>query len=465
MRLPPRLRRALPSDHTARAAAAEWRKHLANGKTPNQPLDLGWPHPTLAREWKRTLHAKGLTGLVRRHPALLDSLMLSLIQAARPSDRPSLDADDEAFSSDAPPHPTPLGADDAAAKDQTLLISPIEECPSAWEAETGAAVEAGEVLDPLSEGIELSAATADTGGFRAIITDEGWAELLEAQQLLTARPDVRSLLKRLGRGGLEGSLGRLSRMRGRRGASHGVLHAMHPPTDVNGLATTADATKALPLQLASLWSPEPAVRLPALSRLVEGSLLGRHVHGWERAPARAVAGRWASRPLRDSGPLLLCLDTSGSMRGAVGVLARAVILEAARQASRAKRPAFVVFFGGEGELALQRLGGGGARGARRGDDLLGLLESLRRGFGAATSIDAPLRCCLEAVGDEAWAEADVMLVSDGDFDPPVAATMDSLAQARAASNLRVVGVCVQRYASSVPANLSSLCDEVLSLHT
>jgi uncharacterized protein with von Willebrand factor type A (vWA) domain len=54
------------------------------------------------------------------------------------------------------------------------------------------------------------------------------------------------------------------------------------------------------------------------------------------------------RPAAELGPIILCLDTSGSMRGAREVVAKALALECMRGAHRQQRPCYLYAFSGPG---------------------------------------------------------------------------------------------------------------------
>ena len=56
------------------------------------------------------------------------------------------------------------------------------------------------------------------------------------------------------------------------------------------------------------------------------------------------------RPTADRGPILLCVDTSGSMRGAREVVAKALALECMRAAKAQERGCFVFAFAGPQEV-------------------------------------------------------------------------------------------------------------------
>lgn len=68
--------------------------------------------------------------------------------------------------------------------------------------------------------------------------------------------------------------------------------------------------------------------------------------GWlDDEPAR-VTSRMEIRPAAELGPIILCLDTSGSMRGARETVAKALALECLRGAHRQRRPAYLYAFSG-----------------------------------------------------------------------------------------------------------------------
>lgn len=66
--------------------------------------------------------------------------------------------------------------------------------------------------------------------------------------------------------------------------------------------------------------------------------------GWvDDEPAR-VTGRREVRPAAELGPIIVCLDTSGSMRGPREVVAKALVLECMRGAHAQDRKCYVYAF-------------------------------------------------------------------------------------------------------------------------
>ena len=65
-----------------------------------------------------------------------------------------------------------------------------------------------------------------------------------------------------------------------------------------------------------------------------------------------VPERREIRPTADRGPILLCVDTSGSMRGPREVVAKALALECMRAAKAQERGCFVFAFAGPQEVSF-----------------------------------------------------------------------------------------------------------------
>eukprot|EP00959_Pyramimonas_sp_CCMP1952_P391674 8207832-Pyramimonas_sp.AAC.2 len=67
-------------------------------------------------------------------------------------------------------------------------------------------------------------------------------------------------------------------------------------------------------------------------RYVERTLLTYERSGWVEEKTR-VLDRTEVRPSATRGPIIVCLDTSGSMMGARETVAKALVLECLRQVS------------------------------------------------------------------------------------------------------------------------------------
>ena len=194
-----------------------------------------------------------------------------------------------------------------------------------------------------------------------------------------------------------------------------------------------------------LGSEAAQIRHPVLhklwrARLAESRLLTYESEAvlQDRVPDPAARSRVsaaaAQREPLSRGPLILCLDTSGSMKGAPETIAKAVALEALRVARREQRPCLLVAFGGPSELIERELS------ASR-DGLQALLDLMGQGFDGGTDVQTPIEHAIARVRGERWRSADLLIVSDGEFGC-TAATLAQLDAARTELGLRVQGILV-----------------------
>jgi uncharacterized protein with von Willebrand factor type A (vWA) domain len=134
------------------------------------------------------------------------------------------------------------------------------------------------------------------------------------------------------------------------------------------------------------------------------------------------------------GPMLICVDTSGSMQGGAEAVAKAVVLEAARSAHAQRRDCRVFAFGGPGEVLEIQL-------SMDVDGVMRLTQFLGQAFRGGTDIGGPLERCLDAVATAQWAQADLLLATDGAFGA-TPALAERLASVKAHTGLRVQGVLI-----------------------
>lgn len=278
---------------------------------------------------------------------------------------------------------------------------------------------------------------------RGLLARRGWAEAEALSLRLHSMPElvalIRQLGRRTGRSPRPAAVPRARPMAPRRASGRWVETRLPGlPGELRGLCLTA--------RLEAQTAGEAAMlRHPVLGKLwrarfAEGRLLGHDQEAtlvdWRPDPAARAAAPSAAAPTPapERGPMLLCLDTSGSMRGAPEVVAKAVALEAARTAWREGRGCRLLAFGGAGELIEHTLGPDEA-------GLHALMDLLEQSFDGGTDLQTPLDRAVESVHGAGWHEADLLLVSDGEFGCTPAA-LRRLDAARDRFGLRVQGVLV-----------------------
>lgn len=165
--------------------------------------------------------------------------------------------------------------------------------------------------------------------------------------------------------------------------------------EVAGVHLGGSIAEALPAELGLLGDDD--VEDLFYQRLVEQRLLSLELVG---------AGLNGTSAADHKGPVILAIDTSGSMVGAPETLAKAFVLAVARRVVSQGRTAHLLLFGGPGETSEIRI----SRGSSAAN---GIVEFLGRAFGAGTDFDTPLLRAVALLGERHLAKADVVVVTDG----------------------------------------------------
>ena len=147
--------------------------------------------------------------------------------------------------------------------------------------------------------------------------------------------------------------------------------------------------------------------------------------------------------------MILCVDTSGSMRGGPERLAKAIVLEAVRTAHRERRGCRLMAFGGPQEVVEWSLD-------LNASGLDALLAFMGQGFHGGTDVSTPIERAVARVHEAAWQDADLLIVSDGEFGSTPQA-LEALDAARARFGLRVQGVLV---GDRETLGLLEVCDDI-----
>ncbi len=169
-------------------------------------------------------------------------------------------------------------------------------------------------------------------------------------------------------------------------------------TEVYRVGRGSQLSRLLPSELSALR--HPLRRRDFLRRLLEEEISQYELRGDDRH------GR---------GPVVVCLDGSGSMSGARELWAKAValaLLEIARKQGRRTRA--IVFSGAESDLSSFDLTGKLKRVGCRPVDLEQVVKLAECFPGGGTDFEKPLRAALQAVGESSLRGADIVFITDGE---------------------------------------------------
>ncbi len=293
---------------------------------------------------------------------------------------------------------------------------------------------------------------------RGRLNSRGWSEARRIGVVLDAMPELARFIDGVGRARRDDTLPPAADPSPRADAPRRPVavaiatELIDQPSEVRGVKRSG--------RLARMLASEAAmVRHPVLRRLWRARFAEQQLLTYEDA---AVSTQWRLRPdtsaqtqaaTRDvplgQGPMLVCLDTSGSMRGAPENVAKACVLQALRTAHASGRACRLFAFGGAGELLEQEL-------ALTPDGLDNLLALMDQSFDGGTDVQTPLERAVALVQHRAFAQADILIVSDGEFGV-TPATLDALRRSKKRLGLRVHGILI---GDRETIGLLEVCDQL-----
>ncbi len=217
----------------------------------------------------------------------------------------------------------------------------------------------------------------------------------------------------------------------------------HVAMETGGLERSNALSRLLPAELAQLGHPQ--MKRLWFARYAERMLLTYQYKGFspqarsDEANSQVQPTQPQQIPTKGMGPIIICLDTSGSMHGIPEQIAKAITLEALAIAFRESRRCYLYAFGGpdetlEHELDLTRGG------------LTKLLKFLRFSFHGGTDVTTPLLKALHKQRCKNWLEADILLISDGRF-PLQDSYLNQIKQLKHQQGLRLHGLLVGKWKS------------------
>ena len=404
------------ADHTGQRLAdlQAWREALAQGRLPEAAADFGDPQALGAL--RRAAGTLGLAAPCRGADALAEQLLRTLLW-----------------------HLDRLIDLQPRLSRAQAIAQVTQEFSAAWTLLRG---DWDEVLALLQGLGDLGALRWDE--LRGQLNRREWAEAQRISETLRRMPELVALIRRLGRAERVAEapalppraaspppprqLG-LKALETRLPDAPGELRGIRQSDRIEGMLGSEAAMLLHPV-LHKLWR----------ARRAEGRLLTYDSQAvlvdWRpdasQAPRQALAPPAPEALAR--GPIIVCMDTSGSMRGGPETIAKAVVLQALRTALAERRGCRLIAFGGPDEIVERELAQGPA-------GLATLLDLMGQSFDGGTDVQGPIERAIALVHQARWASADLLIVSDGEFGC-TPATLARLDQARSRLGLRVQGVLV-----------------------
>ena len=171
-------------------------------------------------------------------------------------------------------------------------------------------------------------------------------------------------------------------------------------SEVYGTHRSDDVMRLLPSELLNL--EDETLETLFYARLLEKNLLTYELQG-----VTFKNGEATEETKKRTGPVVACLDTSGSMEGAPMLKAKALLLAIANILKQEDRSLHVLLFGASGEIREFSMD--------KENNTAGLLVFLQQGFGGGTDFESPLKRAFEIIAlQKDYKKADVLMISDGD---------------------------------------------------
>jgi uncharacterized protein with von Willebrand factor type A (vWA) domain len=406
---------ALEHDTTAQRLAdlQRWRAALADGALP--PADADFGDPEASAPLRRVIGTLDLPAICRGAEAMTEQLLRTLLW-----------------------HLDRLVDLQPRLSRREAIAQVTQEFNDAWVMLKGDWDQVQALLQGLGDGASLR-----WDEVRGQLSRREWAEAQRIGETLKTVPELVALIRRLGRAeraarpqalpprptdtAVQKLLG-IKAVETRLPDAPGELRGIRQSDRIEGMLGSEAAMLLHPV-LHKLWR----------ARRAEGRLLTYDSEAvlvdWRPDPS-APPRQDPAPPVPEAlerGPIIVCIDTSGSMRGAPETLAKAVVLQALRTAHQERRGCRLIAFGGPDELIERDLSGRGG--------LAALLDLMGQSFDGGTDVQGPIERAIARVHEARWASADLLIVSDGEFGC-TPATLAQLDDARDRLGLRVQGVLV-----------------------
>jgi len=228
---------------------------------------------------------------------------------------------------------------------------------------------------------------------------------------------------------------------------------------VTGLCLGDDVSKMLSTDLAQLGSNK--LKMLWHARRAEHLLLNYHYQGLlsdhvpDIEPLSLDYDLQSGKLVKSSGPIILCVDTSASMKGRAEFISKAIAFEMMRVAHLQKRGCYLFCFGGTDEIVQLELNLDSKQNLN--DGWGSILKFLGFSFNGGTDINNVILQALDVQKLKRWNNADLLLVSDGLFKVDNALD-DRLLQAK--KSLQIFGIQLGKWHST---SLRDICHSVFHI--
>ena len=169
--------------------------------------------------------------------------------------------------------------------------------------------------------------------------------------------------------------------------------------EIAGIQLGRELTWALPNELALLADPDLQILFDL--KYLEANISSFHLQG-QHASRILDDAKPKQKPIGKKGPMIVCLDTSGSMHGQPELISKAMCLYLSIQALREKRPMYLINFS-TNLTAIQ---------LQKGQAIDDVIEFLSQSFHGGTDIVPAMQHAVDMLEQPSFRQADIVVISD-----------------------------------------------------
>ncbi|MCW8955272.1 MAG: hypothetical protein OQL09_00185 [Gammaproteobacteria bacterium] len=407
----------------------DWRSSLLNGVLPDSNM-LNWPLLPERKILIEKLQASSLVQHCKNRPATTEQVLLDILawldneehDFMPEDDRPESDFKDQVDNGDESKEQQPeqnnnVSSEAAAEYQQQALDQTDPESDQSldefdWHQQS-------QRLDQIDDLMKDYAVLHKLGSdlSKGLLVKTQWKDIFRLHKEIKHSQYLKKIISLIGRGDqLNADPSDLLEHRKKssfpENKQQRIHFTHHAPMEASGITRSDDIGRMLPNELSALghktlkrlWHVKRAERM-LLSYQYEG-VLSEHLPSYEIEVLKP--DKDGKKQVDSTGPMIIALDTSASMKGHPEHVAKAIVLETMRVASRESRPCLLLAFSGpdqihEYELTSSELG------------WHALLDVISLSFHGGTDITSVVEQACSMVQQKTWRLADLLLVSDSRF--------------------------------------------------
>ncbi|MFT6908408.1 MAG: hypothetical protein ACJAS1_005108 [Oleiphilaceae bacterium] len=251
---------------------------------------------------------------------------------------------------------------------------------------------------------------------KGFLKSHGWMNLVELHKVIKKLPSLQAVIRTMGRMKDCDGTPIVEQIAKQMSISFKYQYEVKTPwvpEEAKGITRSDSVSRMLPQEAVMLG--HPILKKLWHARRSESALVSYAFEGTDlisedrEQQVEKLEDHVGKQESRNRGPMIICLDTSGSMVGTPENIAKALVLECLNVATKEKRACYIYLFGSQNEVEEIEL-------SLTPEGLKRIITFLSMSFGGGTDAEGPLKLALKQSDKKGWEKADILLVSDGEFD-------------------------------------------------